>query len=39
MRIEDILTEKGSGATHNVGGFPIVVGDIVGPDGWDTLHA
>jgi len=37
IRVEDILTEKRFGATRNVSGFPLVVGDIVGPNGWDTL--
>ena len=37
IRVEDIFTEKRFGATQNVNGFPRVVGDIVGPDGWDTL--
>ena len=37
IRAEDLFTENRFGATHNVSGFPHVVGDIVGPDGWDTL--
>ena len=37
MRVEDLFTEKRFGATRNVSGFPHVVGDIVGPDGWHTL--
>ena len=37
IRVEDLLTEKRFGATRNVSGFPHVVGDIVGPDGWHTL--
>ena len=37
IRAEDIFTENRFGATHNVSGFSHVVGDIVGPDGWDTL--
>ena len=32
-----MFTESRLGATHNVSGFPQVVGDIVGPDGWDSL--
>ena len=34
---EELFTERRFGATHNVNGFPRVVGDIVGPDSWDTL--
>ena len=34
---EELFTERRFGETHNVNGFPRVVGDIVGPDGWDTL--
>ena len=35
--VEDLFTEKRFGATCNASGFPHVVGDIVGPDGWHTL--
>ena len=34
---EELFTENRFGATHNVNGYPQVVGDIVGPDGWDSL--
>ena len=34
---EELFTESRFGATHNISGFPQVVGDIVGPDGWDSL--
>ena len=34
---EKLFTENRFGATHNVNGYPQVVGDIVGPDGWDSL--
>ena len=37
IRAEELFTESKLGATHNVDGFPIVVGDIVGPNGWDSL--
>ena len=37
IRIKDLFTDKSFGVTQNVNGFPRVVGDIVGPDGWDTL--
>ena len=34
---EELFTEKRFGATQNVSGFPRVVGDVVGPNGWDSL--
>ena len=37
IRVENLLTEKKFGATENINGFPRVVGDIVGPNGWITL--
>ena len=37
IRVEDLLTERRFGATQNVSGFPRVVGDIVGPNGWISL--
>jgi len=37
IRVEDLFTETRFGATHNVSGFPRVVGDITGPDGWDAV--
>ena len=39
MPAEKLFTEKRFGATQNVNGFPHVVGDIFGPNGWDTLCA
>ena len=37
---EELFTESRFGATRSVNGFPHVVGDIVGPNGWnDTLCA
>jgi len=38
MRIEDLLTQKRFRITRNVSGFPCVIGDIAGPDGWDTVY-
>ena len=32
---KNFLRESRFGATRNVNGFPHVVGDIVGPNGWD----
>ena len=37
MPAEELFTESRLGATKNVNGFPRVVGDIVGPDGWDSF--
>ena len=37
--VEELLTESRFGATRNVSGFPHVVGDIVGPDGSESLCA
>ena len=34
---EELFTEQRFGATQNISGFPRVVGDIVEPDGWDSL--
>ena len=37
MSVEELFTEKRFGATQNVNGFPRVVGDIVKPNGWNSL--
>ena len=37
IRVEDLFTENRFGATRNISGFPQVVGDIVGPSGWDSV--
>ena len=37
IRAEELFIESRLGATKNISGFPRVVGDIVGPNGWDTL--
>ena len=34
---EDLFTEQRFGATQNISGYPRVVGDIIGPDGWESL--
>ena len=34
---EKLFTKSRLGATHNVSGFPQVVGEIVGPDGWNSM--
>ena len=34
---EELLTESRSGAIQIISGFPHVVGDIVEPDGWDSV--
>ena len=39
MPVEELFTESRFGATDYDSGFPRVVGDIVGPNGWDTLCA
>ena len=35
--VEELFTESRFGSTKNVSGFPRVVGDIVEPDGWDSV--
>ena len=37
IRVEDLFIESRFGATQNINGFPQVVGDIVGADGWDSV--
>ena len=34
---EELFTKQRFGATQNINGYPRVVGDIVEPDGWDSL--
>jgi len=35
--VEELFIESRFGATKNVSGFPRVVGDMYGPDGWESL--
>ena len=37
IRVEELLTEQRFGATQNIDGYPRVVGDIVTPDGWESV--
>ena len=34
---EELFTESRFGATQNISGFPRVFGDIVGPNGWESV--
>ena len=34
---EELFTERRFGATQNISGYPRVVGDIVEPDGWESV--
>ena len=36
---EDLFSERMFGATKNESGYPVVVGNLTEPDGWDTLCA
>ena len=37
IAVEDLLIERRFGATQNISGYPRVVGDLVEPDGWDSV--
>ena len=36
---DDLFSEKMMGATKNISGYPIVIGDMIEPNGWETVCA